>query len=120
MHWDLVSQLISIGFGCTPPSLIQLEPSLSKPLLRIPVCKVDQYNFFTHKILQNDHSGKFSSKRKTPWMEYDGKSIADSQFCVDFIKKKRNIDLNDHLSPSQKAVGRAFQKLTEENLYWCV
>nr|XP_022340909.1 failed axon connections homolog [Crassostrea virginica] len=80
--------------------------------------KLETFLRMTKTPYVNDHSGKFSSKRKTPWMEYDGKSIADSQFCVDFIKKKRNIDLNDHLSPSQKAVGRAFQKLTEENLYW--
>lgn len=66
----------------------------------------------------NDHSAKFSSKRKTPWMEYDGKSIADSQFCVEYIKKKRGIDASKHLSPAERGIARAFQKLTEENLYW--
>lgn len=51
-------------------------------------------------------------------MEYDGKSIADSQFCVEYIKKKRGIDASKHLSPAERGIARAFQKLTEENLYW--
>lgn len=51
-------------------------------------------------------------------MEYDGKSIADSQFCVEYIKKKRGIDASKHLSPAERGIARAFQKLAEENLYW--
>lgn len=51
-------------------------------------------------------------------MEYDGKSIADSQFCVEYIKKKRGLDASKHLSPAERGIARAFQKLAEENLYW--
>lgn len=51
-------------------------------------------------------------------MEYDGKSIADSQFCVEYIKKKRGVDASKDLSPGERGIARAFQKLTEENLYW--
>lgn len=66
----------------------------------------------------NDHSAKFSSKGKTPWMEYNGKAIADSQFCIEYLKKEKNIDANCHLTKDQIGIAKAFQRLTEENLYW--
>ena len=59
-----------------------------------------------------------SSKGKTPWMEYNGEAVADSQFCIDFLNKKLGIDLNQHLSSEERAVARAFQKMTEEDIYW--
>ncbi|XP_069140234.1 failed axon connections homolog [Argopecten irradians] len=66
----------------------------------------------------NDHSSKFSSKQKTPWMEYNGVAVADSQFCIEHLKKETGKNVNSHLTPEQEGVARAFQKLTEENLYW--
>ncbi|KAL5017183.1 hypothetical protein ScPMuIL_006772 [Solemya velum] len=65
-----------------------------------------------------DHSAKFSTKGKTPWMEYNGVAVADTHFCIQHLKKERDIDNNSSLSLEQKAVARAMQKMTEENLYW--
>ena len=31
-----------------------------------------------------------------------------------------DVDLNSHLTAEQKAIGRAFQTLVEDNLYWLV
>lgn len=59
-----------------------------------------------------------SSKGKTPWITYNGMDIADSQFCIDYLNKKLGVDMNDKLTSEQKAIARAFQKMTEENLYW--
>ena len=61
---------------------------------------------------------QMSSKGKTPWMTYNGVEVADSQFCIDYLNKKLGIDLNAHLTPVEKSIARAFQKMTEENLYW--
>ncbi|XP_060564136.1 failed axon connections homolog isoform X2 [Ruditapes philippinarum] len=66
----------------------------------------------------NDHAARFSSKGKTPWIEVNGQAIPDSQFAIEFIKKKFGVDSNINLSEDDKAVARAFLKLTEENLYW--
>ncbi|KAL3864342.1 hypothetical protein ACJMK2_006033 [Sinanodonta woodiana] len=66
----------------------------------------------------NDHSARFSYKGKTPWIEYNGLPIADSQLSIEFLKRERNIDPNLHLSAEDKAIARGFLKLTEENLYW--
>ena len=69
-------------------------------------------------ILKNDHSGKFSSKGKTPWISLNGKPVADSQLAIEFLKTTFNLDPDLHLSQEQKAIGQAFLKLTDENLYW--
>ncbi|KAH9503213.1 hypothetical protein Btru_068486 [Bulinus truncatus] len=72
-----------------------------------------------HKIpYMNDHSGVMSKKGKTPWITYNGIDIADSQFCIQFLKIKRDFDVDRHLSKEQKATARAIRCLTEENLYW--
>ncbi|KAI8789724.1 failed axon connections homolog isoform X2 [Biomphalaria glabrata] len=72
-----------------------------------------------HKIpYMNDHSGTMSKKGKTPWITYNGKDIADSQMCIEYLKDKRNLRVDDHLSREEKAVARAIRCLTEENLYW--
>ena len=48
----------------------------------------------------------------------NGVAVPDSQFAIEFIKKKFGVDANKNLSEDDKAVARAFLKLTEENLYW--
>ncbi|KAK7499330.1 hypothetical protein BaRGS_00009305 [Batillaria attramentaria] len=59
-----------------------------------------------------------SSKGKTPWMEYNGQAVADSQFCIEHLKSERGLDLSADLSPLELAQARAFREMTEENLYW--
>ncbi|XP_046551994.1 failed axon connections homolog isoform X4 [Haliotis rubra] len=69
---------------------------------------------------ENDFSVKRSSKGKIPWMQYEGEAVADSQFCVEYLNRKLNIDLNSHLTEEQRAVAHAFRKMAEENLFWCM
>ncbi|XP_013418979.1 failed axon connections homolog isoform X2 [Lingula anatina] len=82
--------------------------------------KLETYLRMANIPYENDLTGKMSSKGKTPWMEYNGVAVADSQFCIEYLNKERGIDLNAHLTAEQKAIARAFQKMTEENLYWCI
>lgn len=59
-----------------------------------------------------------STKGKTPWITYNGLTVADSQFCIEFLKQERGLDFDAHLTKEEKAVARAFRELTEENMYW--
>lgn len=59
-----------------------------------------------------------SNKGKTPWMMYNGHAIADSQFCIEFLKQNLHVDTDKHLTKQEQAVARALRELTEENLYW--
>ncbi|KAJ8313240.1 hypothetical protein KUTeg_009208 [Tegillarca granosa] len=71
-------------------------------------------------LTENVHSYEMSPKGKMPWIEYNGEIVSDSQFCIEFLNKKFDKDLNKHLSLENKAIGRAFQKMLEENTYWFV
>ncbi|XP_046563077.1 failed axon connections homolog [Haliotis rubra] len=53
-------------------------------------------------------------------MRYDGEAVVDSQFCVEYLNRKLNINLNSHLTEEQRAIAHAFRKMAEENLYWCM
>ncbi|XP_076467681.1 failed axon connections homolog isoform X1 [Babylonia areolata] len=61
---------------------------------------------------------KKSSKSKYPWITYNGEDIADSAFCISFLNRQRNVNLSSWMSPEQRAVAVAFQRLAEEDLYW--
>ncbi|XP_046581782.1 failed axon connections homolog [Haliotis rubra] len=98
--------LHQIGRGPYAPSLtpfaVKLETYLR--MARIPY--------------QNVHGLKVSSKGKVPWIEYNGKAVADSTLCIDFLNEKLEVDLHQHLSPRDKGAAMAMQVMTEEHLYW--
>ena len=68
--------------------------------------------------LQNCHDGNKGSKGKLTWIEYNDHEVNDSEFIIEFLNKEFNVDLNTHLTAEQKGVGRAIQKMVEENTYW--
>ncbi|XP_046376501.1 failed axon connections homolog [Haliotis rufescens] len=80
--------------------------------------KLETFLRFNKIPYMNIHSSRFSKKGKTPWIEYNGQAIADSQFCIDFLSRELGIDMNSHLTPVDKSISRAFQKMSEENTYW--
>ncbi|KAL8560340.1 hypothetical protein ACOMHN_006071 [Nucella lapillus] len=98
--------IYGVGRGLAVPS------ASSFPLKLETFCRLARIPYMV------DHRGKMSHKGKTPWMEYNGRAVADSQFCIDHLKAERGLDLDADLSPVQLAQARAFRVLTEENLYW--
>jgi hypothetical protein len=67
---------------------------------------------------QNVFSAQRSSKGLIPWIKLNDYVIEDSQFCVEYLTKVFNKDLNAHLSQEQKAFGRCILKTNEESLKW--
>ena len=59
-------------------------------------------------------------KGKAPWIEHDGRKIGDSTFIMLHLKETLGIDPDAHLTPAQKGVALAIQRLVEENLYWAM
>ncbi|CAH1784744.1 unnamed protein product [Owenia fusiformis] len=100
--------------------LFQLSRGPYAPSLSPFPLKLETYLRVAKIPYENDLSNKMSKKGKTPWIMYNGESVADSQFCIDYLNKKLDIDLNSHLTESEKGIARAFQKMTEENLYWAI
>ena len=57
-------------------------------------------------------------KGKLPYIKDDGETIADSTLIRFHIEKKYGIDFNAGLSPSERGVAWAFEKMCEDHLYW--
>ncbi|NKB37141.1 MAG: glutathione S-transferase family protein [Gammaproteobacteria bacterium] len=89
-----------------------------------PFClKVDCYLRACGLEFKTEAGVKFvgeSPKHKLPYIVDDGKAIGDSNFIIDYLKDKHGDSLDAGLSPEQKAVSRAFIKMMDENLYWCI
>jgi glutathione S-transferase len=63
--------------------------------------------------LQNAPKGKF------PYIEDNGKKIADSSFIIGYLKATYGDTLGDHtLGPREQAVAHSLRRMMEENLYW--
>jgi glutathione S-transferase len=59
-------------------------------------------------------------KGKLPLIVDDGQTIADSSFIRFHLEAKHGIDFDKGLSPAEKGVCWAVEKMLEEQLYWIV
>jgi glutathione S-transferase len=55
---------------------------------------------------------------KLPFIVDGGKKISDSRLIVNYLKLTYGDTLDAHLSPAERAIAKAFQRLLEEHLYW--
>lgn len=70
--------------------------------------------------LVNDGNVFKAPKGKLPYIEDEGRVVADTSFIIDYLKQRYGDPLDAALSASERAVALAFQRLIEENLYWAV
>lgn len=59
-------------------------------------------------------------KGKLPYIEYNGNIVSDSSLIVDFLTDTFDVPLDSTLDNRQTAVGRAFQSMIEEHLYFAI
>lgn len=59
-------------------------------------------------------------KKKFPFIDHDGKIVADSAFILEYLSKQYSINMDDWLSDEQFASAHLIAKSLEENLYWCL
>jgi len=57
-------------------------------------------------------------KGKLPYIEDEGRKVSDSRFIIEHLKAKYGDPLDAGLSPENRAVMTAMQRLLEESLYW--
>jgi glutathione S-transferase len=82
--------------------------------------KMETYLRLAKIPYKNLHDKKRSSKGKIPCIDYNGQTLADTSFIIEFLTKERGIDVNSHLTPAEKGIARAFQKMFEENTMWVI
>ena len=59
-------------------------------------------------------------KGKMPYIEDDGRLLADSSLIIDYLKQRYGDRLDAWLDAEQRAIALAFARLIEENLYWAL
>ena len=59
-------------------------------------------------------------KGKLPYIDDDGFQVGDSTFIRMHLQRRYDIDFDAGLSPSERGVAWAFEKMCEDHLYWAV
>src|SRR6476661_2469468 len=95
------------GFGLPDPSPFVTKAEVLLKMAKLPY-RIDTSGF------------KKAPKGKLPYIDDDGETIADSTFIRWHLEKKYKIDFDRGLSPEQRAIAWAFEKMLEEHLYWAV
>jgi glutathione S-transferase len=57
-------------------------------------------------------------KGKLPYISDDGEIVADSTFIRLYIEKKHGFDFDAGLSPAERGIAWAVEKMCENHLYW--
>lgn len=75
------------------------------------------YEYKNQDLTQLDADAPFG---KLPYIidTDDNTKVADSNTIIQYLSKKFNVKLDDGLSPAEKAIGVAFDRLVTEHLYW--
>lgn len=63
---------------------------------------------------------KQAPKGKLPYIEHHGKVVSDSTLIVDYLTDTFDVSLDSTLDNRQSSVGRAFQSMIEEHLYFAI
>ena len=69
-------------------------------------------------LSQNELCMTMSEKDQTPWILYNGKEVADSQFSIEYLNRVREVNLNSGLSPAERGTARAYRIMVEDHLHW--
>jgi glutathione S-transferase len=68
---------------------------------------------------RSDTSGfRKAPKGKLPYIDDEGERIADSTLIRWHIEQKYGVDFDQPLTPEERAIAWAFEKMAEEHLYW--
>jgi len=59
-------------------------------------------------------------KGKLPYLDDDGIVVADSTFIRMHLQRRHDIDFDAGLSPAERGIAWAFEKMCEDHLYWTV
>ncbi len=59
-------------------------------------------------------------KGKLPFIEDQGKKVADSRFIIEYLKQSYGVDPDKDLNEQERAIANAMQRMIEDDLYWVV
>lgn len=98
--------------------LHQMPPNNRVLNVSPPCLKLEAYLRMNNIPYESEYSFNMSSKGKVPWIEYNGNSVADSNFIVRFLNEEFQFDPDAHLSVMEKAIAHSMLVTLEENTSW--
>ena len=105
IHLHQLPKVVGREYSCSP-FCIKME-------LYLKAMDISYQNHFSLELNK-------SPTGKMPYIETEGKKIADSNFIIKYLEQKNNISIDNHLNNCQKATSLAFIRLCEDSLYWSV
>ncbi|XP_065649132.1 failed axon connections homolog [Hydra vulgaris] len=100
--------------------LHQYPPAKHIPSLS-PFClKLETFMRLNKIPYENHYSFKVGKKGKMPWIEYKGERKADSNFIIEFLTEKFQLDTDTGLTDEEKALGRMVRVALEENTVYAL
>jgi glutathione S-transferase len=102
--------------------LYQFAPAFGLPNAS-PFCmKMETYLRMAGLPYELVNSGDLlkAPKRKLPFIDDGGTVVADTTFIIEYLGQRYGDPLDSALSPTDRALATAFQRLFEEDLYWAV
>jgi glutathione S-transferase len=70
--------------------------------------------------LVNDGNVMKAPKGKLPYIDDGGTRLGDTHFIIEYLKARYGDPLDAGMSPRDRALATAFERLLEEDLYWAV
>ena len=96
-------------FGLVDPSPFVLKVDALLRLTQTPF-----------EVITNVKNLSNAPKKKLPYIEDQGKNIADSHFIFEYIKTHHDQELDTWLSPGQKATAHLTSRALDEAFYYCL
>jgi glutathione S-transferase len=59
-------------------------------------------------------------KGKIPFIRDGELVLGDSVFILDYLRRAHGVELDAHLTPAQRSVGWAMERMLEDHLYWAI
>ena len=108
-----------------PPKVILHQlPPVKEIVSRSPQClALETFIKMSGIPYQNEYEEKAQdvtkeNKGKIPYIVYKKDKVEGLKNCIDFLKKEFEIDMDNHLSPTDQAVVHAFRTMIEESTNW--
>ncbi len=104
-------QLFSFGesFGVKDPS-----PFVLKVDAFMRICNIE----FEH--ISNLANLQKAPKGKLPFIQDSNKTIADSEFIVQYLIQRYHLTIDEHLTDEEKILSYFIGRTLEESFYWCL
>jgi glutathione S-transferase len=100
-------------------TLYQFAPVWGIPNLSLACVKVETYLRMVNLPYEvRSALPTKGPKGKLPFIEDQGKKIADSRFIIEYLKQSYEVDPDKDLNEQERVISNAMQRMIEDDLYW--